>query len=61
MTSASDRQEAMTLIRQAVQAGARHESACQELGLSARTLQRWHHQAADGRPDDASARRRPTN
>jgi putative transposase len=51
MTSASDRQEAMTLIRQAVQAGARHESACQELGLSARTLQRWHHQAADGRPD----------
>jgi putative transposase len=51
MISASDRQEAMTLIREAVQAGARQALACEELGVSGRTLQRWQHQAADGRPD----------
>jgi len=51
MISAPDRQEAMTLIRQAVQAGARQHLACRELGLSARTLQRWQHQEADGRPE----------
>ncbi|RZL05197.1 MAG: IS3 family transposase, partial [Rubrivivax sp.] len=50
MSSAPDRQEAMMLIRQAVQAGVRPALACRELGLSARTLQRWQHQAADGRP-----------
>jgi putative transposase len=51
MISAPDRQETLTLIEQAVQAGARQALACRELGLSARTLQRWQHQAADGRPD----------
>ena len=51
MISASDRQEATTLIREAVQAGVRQALACEELGVSARTLQRWQHQAADGRPD----------
>lgn len=50
MISAPDRQEAMMLIRQAVQAGVRPAVACRELGLSVRTLQRWQHQAADGRP-----------
>src|SRR4051794_19616578 len=50
MISAPDRQEAMMLIEQAVQAGARQALACRELGVSARTLQRWQHQAADGRP-----------
>ena len=38
------------LIRQAVQEGVRQALACRELGLSVRTLQRWQHQAADGRP-----------
>jgi putative transposase len=51
MISASDRQEAMTLIREAVQAGARQALPCEEHGVSARTLQRWQHQAVDGRPD----------
>jgi putative transposase len=51
MISTPDRQEIMTLIEQAVQAGARQTLACRELELSARTLQRWQHQAADGRPD----------
>ena len=50
MIAAPDRQEAMMLIEQAVQAGARQALACRELGVSARTLQRWQHQAVDGRP-----------
>jgi putative transposase len=50
MISAPDRQATITLIGQAVQAGARQALACREVGLSTRTLQRWQHQAADGRP-----------
>ena len=41
MISASDRQTALTLIQEAVQAGAREQLACKELGLTQRTLQRW--------------------
>lgn len=41
MISASDRQLAITLIQEAVQAGARAILACKELGLTQRTLQRW--------------------
>jgi putative transposase len=41
MISASDRQLAMTLIQEAVEAGAREGVACKELGLTQRTLQRW--------------------
>jgi putative transposase len=59
MISASDRQRAMEAIRQAVQAGARQKLACQELGLSARTLQRWRHQRVDGRPE--AQRQAPLN
>ena len=51
MISTPDRQETMTLIQEAVQAGARQALACRELGVNARTLQRWHHRAADGRPE----------
>lgn len=51
MISAPDRQETLSLIKQAVQAGARQALACRELGINPRTLQRWQHQAADGRPD----------
>lgn len=41
MVSASDRQLAITLIQEAVQAGAREILACKDLGLTQRTLQRW--------------------
>lgn len=37
------------LIEEAVRAGARQQRACEELGLSARTLQRWRHSPGDGR------------
>lgn len=40
----------MTLIEDAVKAGARRFMACAELGLSLRTVQRWQHQPEDGRP-----------
>lgn len=59
MISAPDRQETLTLIEQAVQAGARQALACRELGVSARTLQRWQHQAVDGRPE--AKRQAPAN
>jgi putative transposase len=41
MTSTPDRQEIAALIDGAVAAGARQAAACAELGLTARTLQRW--------------------
>lgn len=41
MSSALDRQLAITLIQEAVQAGSREILACKELGLTQRTLQRW--------------------
>lgn len=40
----------MTLIDEAVMAGARRARASEVLGLSLRTLQRWQHRPADGRP-----------
>ena len=41
MISASDRRKAVELIEEAVAAGARKRLACEELGITARTLQRW--------------------
>src|SRR5690625_7868377 len=41
MISVPDRQQAISLIEEAVLAGAREHKACQELGISQRTLQRW--------------------
>jgi putative transposase len=41
MISASDRRRAVELIEQAQQAGARLAPACEILGLSGRTVQRW--------------------
>jgi len=38
----------MTLVAEAVQAGARRETAAELLGLTARTLQRWEQAPADG-------------
>ena len=50
MINVPDRREAMQLINEAVEAGARQERACDALGLSVRTLQRWRHTPEDGRP-----------
>jgi len=45
-----DRCNTLGLVEAAVAGGARREKACEELGISVRTVQRWHHQAKDGRP-----------
>lgn len=50
MISALDRREAIRLIDEAVQAGARQWRACEELGVQVRTLQRWRHSPEDRRP-----------
>lgn len=50
MINAPDRREAMQLIDEAVIAGARQASACEQLGLSERTVQRWRQTQEDGRP-----------
>jgi transposase InsO family protein len=41
MTSTQQRQTLLPLIKQAVQDGARLHNACAQIGLSARTVQRW--------------------
>jgi putative transposase len=53
MISASDRSKAIELIKEAVTNGAREKLACNELGISQRTLQRWESDATpleDQRP-----------
>ena len=45
----------MQLIDEAVRMGARQAQACAELGLSARTVQRWRRVAQDGRKDAVRA------
>jgi len=53
LISASDRKEAVTLINEAAAAGARTFKACEELGISMRTFQRWtanDEVKTDGRP-----------
>jgi putative transposase len=52
MISAPDRASAVTLIQEAVEAGARERLACEALGLTQRTLQRWRRsgRGEDGRP-----------
>ncbi len=47
MTSLEERQIVISLISEATTAGARQEHACEILGLSARTLQRWQDAAPD--------------
>lgn len=51
--------EAIELIDEAVSAGARQEKACEALGLTERTLQRWRHAPADGRLE--ACREAPAN
>jgi transposase InsO family protein len=50
MIDAPDRGLVTQLIKEAVGAGARLAPACELLGLSVRTLQRWIHRPVDGRP-----------
>ena len=53
MISASDRENAIVLIKEATDAGAREKMACHELSISQRTLQRWRNKATpleDQRP-----------
>lgn len=49
MINASDRGEAIKLIDEAVAGGARQGRACQELGVTVRTVQRWRLSPRDGR------------
>ena len=53
MISALDRRQAVELIQEARDSGARLERACAEVGINVRTFQRWTLEAAvkaDGRP-----------
>ncbi|WFB59566.1 IS3 family transposase [Paenibacillus sp. BR1-192] len=52
LISAPDRELALSLIQEAVEAGARERLACIELGLTQRTIQRWRQSGSreDGRP-----------
>jgi transposase len=49
----------MSMITEAVADGARKDRACEELGVSVRTVQRWRHQAEGGRP--GAVRAAPSN
>ena len=51
MIAAVDRREALQLIDDAVQAGARQARACRILQLTQRTVQRWRHAPVDRRPE----------
>lgn len=54
MISTPDRRETIKLIEQAMAAGALQAKACEALGLSARTYQRWTRKGGvetDGRPE----------
>ncbi len=62
MISALDRRKTVELIEEAVGCGARQEKACQELGISLRSYQRWTHGEGiktDGRAD--AKRAEPAN
>ncbi len=54
MISVPDRRRTVELIEEAIVGGARRWRACEELGISVRTYQRWTHGGgvkADGRPE----------
>ena len=59
MTSTPDRQEIVALIDGAMAAGARQAAACAELGLNARTLQRWAGPEGGVRDDRRPSAERP--
>ena len=49
--SPEERAQILSLVEEAVRAGARQEAAAGILGLKARTLQRWRQQSVDGGED----------
>ena len=59
MTSAPDRKEIVALVDDAMAAGARQAAACAELGLDARTLQRWKDPEGAVREDRRPLAERP--
>lgn len=64
MTSTQQRQTLLPLIAQACLDGARLHAACHLIGLSARTVQRWHSPqatAGDNRTADLRAKTAPPN
>ena len=56
MTALAERDQVMTMVAEAVIAGARLERACQVISLSERTLQRWQNDRARGAGDRRPAR-----
>lgn len=64
MISLADRQHAVLLIEETVRSGARRASACRELDVSVRTVERWRQGSVDtvrhdGRPE--AVRPQPAN
>ncbi|HEX2012361.1 MAG TPA: IS3 family transposase, partial [Roseateles sp.] len=60
MTCTQQRQSLLTMIRDACAAGARLASACTQIGLSTRTVQRWlHPEGQDGDRRVAGLHERP--
>ena len=50
MTRAADRLRLMTMLQEAVAGGVRQRLACQCVGISERTFQRWQQSPDDRRP-----------
>lgn len=62
MISTPDRQEAVTLINEAIDAGSRKRVACEEIGITLRTFERWVADGAGNRDRRPGALRAvPTN
>jgi transposase InsO family protein len=60
LTSGSERQTILRLIKEATDAGARQEQACELIGMSAKTLQRWS-QPSNNKDGRIEAIRSPQN
>jgi putative transposase len=56
MTSIPQRNQILSMVAEAVAAGARQERACTAISLSERTLQRWQKDQAAGAGDRRPAR-----
>jgi putative transposase len=60
MISTPDRRRIITLINEAVDAGARLIKACDDLNLSIRTIQRWRRTDGSVREDARPTAKRPS-
>ncbi len=62
MIAAADRENAISLVKEACKTGARQFKACEMLGISERTLQRWQEPAPKAKEDQRSYTQRvPAN